>query len=422
MSKQIISSLDTKENNNTNNLLTLIVILMFMFLNQGKVIFGANISIADFFLISASLYLIFKNKILLPFLPTLYFLIVSVFVLYNTVFLIPYKFMVNPGLSDVLEDYIKLIIVFIYFIIGYTLANLGLIEKAVKWYSIFGLLIGIIGVIFTILNLNLFSEILFVYAPRFNGLMNDPNYFSIIQVSVFVYFSRNKDLKRFYKWIILILIILSILVSGSKTGLITLLSYLTLRILESLFNWRRNPSKVITQTFLFGLLIILITISRNVIINLIGQMTSIIPVFSRVEAIFTDFNSAISGSGSARDVTWEAAMEIISSFPILGIGIGTYTSIADQLYGVEAIAHNTYLQLFSEWGILLPFILFMSILTLIIKVTFGKEAKTDLNFILRDIVIVFLLGSLAISLNNARMFWVFLGAFAFYCKSCKKNI
>ncbi|MDI3545796.1 MAG: hypothetical protein PWP68_1213 [Rikenellaceae bacterium] len=33
--------------------------------------------------------------------------------------------------------------------------------------------------------------------------------------------------------------------------------------------------------------------------------------------------------------------------------------------------------------------------------------------ILRDIIIVFLIGSMAISLNNARMFWFFFGALVF---------
>ncbi len=387
-----------------------------MFLNQSRVMFGANISIADFFLAFALIVLIFKNKVLLPVFPTLYFLTVSIFVLYNTVFLIPYKFMFSPDLSSILKDYLKILIVYVYFIMGYSLPNLGLIEKSLKWYSIFGLLVGILGIMFTVFNVNLFSQSLFLYAPRFNGLMNDPNYFSIIQVSVFVYFSRSKDVKGAYKWIILLLIILSILVSGSKTGLVTLLSYIALRVIENAFKWKGNQSKVTIQMFLFSLLIMIFALSRDLIQNLIEHMTSILPVFARVEYIFTDFNSAISGSGSSRDLTWEVAIEIIKQFPIIGIGIGTYTNIAEELYGFEAIAHNTYLQLFSEWGILLPSLLFIYIFIFIVKVTFSKETKPNSTLILRDMIIVFLFGSLAISLNNARMFWVFLGAFSFYCK------
>ena len=398
---------------------TLIIILMGMFLNQSNVIFGVNFSFADFFCFLAVLILVFKKRLQLPFAPTMFFLVVSISVIFTAVFYVPSKFSYYPDSHKIISDYLKLIAVFIYFLLGYNIAKLKLIDKALQGYSLFALGIAIIGVVFTIFNIKIFSQVLFYGSTRFRGLMNDPNYFSVLQLAALVYFSRMKKVNTLLKNVAVLFIVISILASGSKTGMITLLCYLIFRVVEYLIKAKKKASTLIIQLFFVILLVAAIPVVLSIIGNLINYLATVIPAFARVQTIFIDFNVAISGGGSGRDTTWKIALELIKSSPIIGIGVGTYSGVAKQYFGTGVIAHNTYLQLITEWGIPLVVILFSYIFYVIGKATFSKNVNGEMNFILRDILIIFLIGSLGISLNNARMFWLVLGAFLSFNYICK---
>ncbi|MDD4146844.1 MAG: hypothetical protein PHS83_07135, partial [Clostridia bacterium] len=77
----------------------------------------------------------------------------------------------------------------------------------------------------------------------------------------------------------------------------------------------------------------------------------------------------------------------------------------------QITAENTYLQLAAEWGLPVAIIFFSYLFYVISKATFSRKNKGETDSILRDILIIFLISSLAISLNHARLFWVVLGAF-----------
>lgn len=406
------SSIKVKDASSVHRFTTSIIVLMFMSLNQANVIFGVNLSIADLLCVLVLVLLLFNNKLLFPLIPTMFFIYLSVLVLFTTVFIVPSKFLFMPEPLKILIDYIKLIVVFIYFNIGYSICNMGQIKKTLKWYSLFALFIGLIGIIFTIFNIKLFSNTLYI-GSRFRGLISDPNYFSLIQVSAIVYFSRTKDIKALNRLLILLVLFISILVAASKTGLIVVLCYIILRTLEYLFVTRKKTSIFIFQVIAIALLITIISILPEIINIILDYLSSFIPSFARVRYLFTDFNSAVSASGSTRDNTWKSALEVIKASPIFGVGIGTYSGISRELTGRGALAHNTYLQLFSEWGILSATMFFTYIFSKVIKSTCYRKFRSEIDLVLRDIIIVFLIGSLTISLNNARMFWVFLGALVF---------
>jgi O-antigen ligase len=153
--------------------------------------------------------------------------------------------------------------------------------------------------------------------------------------------------------------------------------------------------------------------------NILNIISDIIPPFRRIAVLFTDFRIAFSEAGSGRDVTWETAMRLIRISPIFGIGIGTYTGITALEWGVRSIAHNTYLQMAAEWGLPLAVLFFAVVVWLLIQ-----SSREIYNFeivkISIDIILVFLLGSLALSLNNARMFWFTLGLLFFYQSKQRK--
>ncbi len=393
--------------NDVSNVFIYIIVLMAIFLNQSNKIIGINISFSDFFCLLALMFLFFKNHFKLLYIPTLFFLVVVIYTLFTSFFFVPGKFFYYPLISTVMVNYIKLLVIFLYFVLGYNISLLRQEHIVLRWYSVLALLIGSIGVLFTVFNIKLLSSILFYGGVRYMGFMIDPNYFSIIQTSAFVYHSRNMDMKGVKRSVFLFILILSILASGSKTGLITLLCYVSFRIVESTFKIKINA--LISKLLLFVVYVITIAYIPSIIQSSIQYFYSFFPTFNRIQLIFIDFNRAISGMGSGRDSTWSVAVNLINLSPIFGIGVGTYSGIASELYNTSAIAHNTYLQLFSEWGIVLATLLFSYILYIVGKATFYKGENLEINIILRDILIVFLIGSLGISLNNARMFWLFFG-------------
>lgn len=389
----------------------LIIISLAILLNQSNILFGTNISFADFFCISTLLLLANKDRLLFPFAPTIFFIFLSSLILISSLFYVPYKLSYYPEASDVIINYAKLTLAFMYFIIGFNIKEEKLIILVVKWYSIFSVFIGVMGCIFITFNFKI-SEFMFLDF-RFKGLMNDPNYFSIIQVSALVFFSRNKTIKLFYRNLSLLILFISILASASKTGILTLFIYMIFRAIETLFNSKIFPASIFFRTLVLSTLALAFLSFFTYIGNFFNFLTSEIPSFSRVQYIFTDFDAAMSENGSGRNLTWSVGMEIIKLSPLLGIGIGTYTGVAQQLFGTNSIAHNTYLQLCAEWGMVLALVLFVYIFFVIIKVTFTNKFHTETNYILRDILVVFSVSSFAISLNNARMMWFFLGIIVF---------
>ncbi|MGX6446053.1 O-antigen ligase family protein [Neobacillus sp. K501] len=395
---------------NTNILFTIAIFLMAVLLHQSQVVFGVNISFADLFCIYIFIVLLINNQIKIPITAVSYFLVVSISVLISTVFLVPVKYMFNPEPLSIISEYIKLVALFLYFILGYNLNHNHLMEKIVRWYSAIGVLIGGAGIIFTVFNIRVFSEILFFAGTRFRGFMIDPNYYSILQIAALVYISRINTIKVSYKWLAFFIIFMSVLNSGSKTGIISLLCYLTIRVFEYLLKQNKNAFVVVVQLILLTSIILIVPAILGFLQYLINVLGASIPSFVRIQQLLTDFGGAISENGSGRDVTWRVAFGVIQLSPIIGVGIGTYSTVAFQMFHSDEISHNTFLQLSAEWGIPLAFLLFFYIFFLLGKATTARLPNTIFNHILRDIIIILLLGSIAISLNNARLLWLVLGA------------
>ncbi|WP_374723708.1 O-antigen ligase family protein [Calidifontibacillus erzurumensis] len=387
-------------------LFTIILFFMSIFLNQTSIIFGINISFSDLFCLL--LLTLISSELKIPIKQLVFFLILSLIVLFSSSIVVPFLFSYYPDQNKILVNYLKLVVVFVYFILGFSLSKQGFIDRVLKWYSIFGLICAIVGIIWSIFQINFLSDLLFMEG-RYKGLMNDPNYFSIVQITSLAYLSRTIKNEKL-NIIVWFIFLLSIIVSGSKTGMVTLLIYLSIRILEYLIKSRKNIRKLTSSIFFFLFLIIVLPLVTSKLEYLFELISNFTPVFSRIGLIFTDFTSAVSDDGSARDKAWGNAVKLIELSPIFGIGVGTYSGLADFLFGKTVIAHNTYLQLAVEWGVPLTLIFYIYVIVILGKtLKIGQDNSFHGN-ILRDIIIILLIGSLAISLNNARMFWVFFGA------------
>ncbi|MGM0901296.1 MAG: O-antigen ligase family protein [Bacillota bacterium] len=397
-----------------NRILILLSILMGLFLNQSNVIFGVNISFADIFAVLLLLFLLLYYPMELPVSPLLFFIVVSISVLATSVFYVPniYEVVVKP--IQIYSNYVKLIAVFTFLILGYNLAKLNIIKKVLKWFSIFGVIIGSVGISLFILKVNIFSDLLFYAGIRYRGLMNDPNYFSILQIIAIVYFSRTKNLNFKYRTLAIIVLLIGVIISGSKTGIIVAGCYGAFRLFEYTLVIRKSKKSIIASVLVTIIFILMTPFFLKGFQGSLDTIQSYIPSFSRVQTLFTDFSGAISESGSGRNNAWATAIELIKLSPLIGVGLGNYTLLSSTLYGVGAIAHNTYLQLMVEWGLPLAVTFFVLIFIMLIKVSLTNNRNNENLSILRDSLIILLMGSFAISLNNARIFWLILGALIFY--------
>lgn len=410
-----MQKIQTCEPKKVGQLLSTLVLFLGAFLNQSCLVFGINFSIADIILLVAVITLFMKKLFVLPFKPFFFFIMVSTSVLFASMVVAPALFSIDPSPTRIFSDYIKLLVVFFYFIVGYNLAKLGLDVKIFDGFSMIAIIVGA----FSLVPFFLGKGFEFMYhenSYRFQGLMIDPNYFSVLQCCACAYIFSERN--RHFKKIAMFLLTISILMSGSKTGVIVLCIYFIIRFIMRFFNLKINLNSVL---FWFTVVVVIPILVRewNFFMNFLSDK---IPPFNRIAVLFTTDlgTSSISKIGSGRNITWATGMSLINASPIFGIGVGTYTTITSSVLGVKKIAHNTYLQLAAEWGLPLALLFFIFVIWLL---TQSNQKRTNLKMvdIYRDIVLIFLLGSLTLSLNNARLFWVTLGLLFWFKLNSDKN-
>lgn len=332
----------------------------------------------------------------------------SVATLITAFFISPYKFNYIPEPNEIFNSYIKLISSFLYFILGYNLFKNQDITIAYKWYSYGAVMIGFIGIIIVFFNVNIFSRDYFFEGPRYIGLMSDPNYYAVIMCTSLVYFLRKRNINKILKAICYVIIFLSVAISGSKTGMIIFITYTMVILFQATISTKTKGQLIKNITILL-LFVGSLPLLSNYFMKIIQGIETQHPIFKRVLVLFYDFGAAVSGDGSGRDRTWSSAIDIIKESPF-GVGIGSYLNVRTSLHGGGGLAHNTYLQIISEWGVPLSLILFLFLLHLVIKHLILNNKYQVESVVVRDILLILLIGSISLSLNNARMFWFFIGA------------
>lgn len=352
----------------------------------------------------------FRNYLTIPIKPLSFFVFISTITSFTAIVVTPIIFNIDLNELSIVSALLKLTVTFLYLVIGYNLSKIKMLDYLYKWYSITALVIGAIGFVFSLFGISILHEVLFFAGYRYQGLMQDPNYFSILLLSALPFFVKKKDNTTTVKMICGLIIFLGVLVAGSKTGTIVFFLYITFINFEYL-----TKSAISKRDFLNKLLILfsflfVFPVASQGIIFFLERLSTTIPIIDRVTMVFTNFDTAINGEGSSRLFVYLTGFEIIKKSPIIGIGSGTYGDVAYALSGSRGIAHNTFIQLTAEWGLPIVIIFFSYIAYLLIKISNKQYANKTSSIFLRDVMIILLLGSLAISLNNARIFWLVLGA------------
>lgn len=392
----------------------LLLFLLGITLNQTSVIFDINLSIADVFAFLILMMMILTARMAIPLGPIVYFLVLSILVITMGGFVVPHLLPIEHSLLGVLTDYTKLVTSFGYFLLGVNIVRAGQARIVMRSYIFMAVLIGIIGVVGTTLPSLPRLEFMFHWEIRFSGLMNDPNYFALIQLIAMAFLWHDPDIARRFRYPALMILAASVLASGSKTGLLTLLILLMWRGFHTVFSSPHQGRYVSPyRALLIGVAICLPVLVLIVMLDYSMRMSVAasldeVPALSRLTPLLLDFETGIEADGSGRDSAWSDALPIIGLFPLAGVGVGTYLGIAAEFSDEPILAHNTYLQIAAEWGLVMTAIFLVWVGILLLRRP-APGTNMSMWHSTRDALLVMLIGSAGISLQNSRVLWLIVG-------------
>lgn len=389
---------------------TMLAILGVLLL-QTLVVAGVNTSGADPLAVAVLCVLLLRNTTI-PAIPTVIAMLILTTTLATAAFITPHLFGVAVSPALLVRDAAKLLMSYIYFILGYALIRSGWMDTVIRWYSRAGLLVAAVGATWAFLGLGAMRDTLFYGDVRFRGISSDPNMCAILLVASLPYFARSNG-KAPLTIIAYLTVLAGVLATGSKTGFVVYGLYAAVTCARGMGSAWRRPKAALVVLLLTGVATSLLLLAA---LGFVGGLTahSVEGNFgaSRATEVLANPAQALTESGSGRLEAFSTAVSIIAASPLAGVGIGTYSDVASALSGSPVIAHNTYLQLAAEWG--LPLAVGFVVLTLLL-VTAALTPSTDHapeTPILADMCLILLAGGLAVSLNNVRLFWLSLGGVA----------
>lgn len=394
---------------NNDKILKFLIICLAIFIQQSSVIAGINISIADFITVILIIYIsLFYGKQFKFNLVIQFMIILFVYRFFITLYFILFNEFVSVNIKEIIASTVKFVFVVVYFLLAYIIFNLNRYNRTfIRAYIISSTIIGILCVIGSLLKFGIIRNLFYFDEVRSKGLMNDPNYFAMTQIITLILnfkFIENKALKIFFS----LILIASIFTTGSKTALIILIILSLFYLLMKLFSG--NALHLITILLLVMFTLILIFVFYNfkaVNINFVDT----IPSIQRMTSIFQNGSQSIDDSGSDRSLVWLNAINLIKYSYGFGIGLIDYVHLGSLINGVNLVAHNTYLQIIVEWGLIFAAIFVGYLIYIFVKLLkYNKDQKyLYLICILGGLLLYFM----TVSFNNSRYVAFIIGVLSF---------
>lgn len=401
---------------------TLTVALLVVYgigLNQANVILGVNISVSDIIAVVILVVLALQRKLWVPTLPALFFLTLSLLTLAVSLFISPTWLESPLPAMAIARDYTKLVASFASFILGIAVVRIGGLKVVFRAFYLSAAFISLLGIMGMVTGSSGALGGLYFGGFRYQGLTNDPNYFAVMSVAALAMLLRDREVPRPWSYILTGFLVLGVVLSASKTGLITLAIFAIWHTFAT-SKQANSFSEVLRRLFvLFGLLLVVAFFTSPGSSALISNLTAKSPALSRVAPLIQDFGEATSTGGSSRGGAWSNALEVTGLSPILGVGMGGYLPVSEATTGAAVLAHNTYLQIAAEWGVPLAVVFFA---WLLVKLATKPRTSDHKDFwaTASEGTLVILIGSLGLSLNNTRLLWVLVGVIA-GCHLLKSN-
>ena len=230
-------------------------------------------------------------------------------------------------------------------------------------------------------------------SPRLIGVLQDPNFFVFYNTLFFAYFLCNR--KSLKNKIGLTLCLTTSVLTFSRGGLIALVLLFCLYV---------AMNKFVDQLKLLGALIISLSLMAYIaIVQLKFDMFGMLE--SRVEEFSSD-------GGSGRFDLWGRAFEFFSSHMAVGVGSFNFAEYNFYNYGDSLAAHNTFLEILSESGIIGLFFYLLFVLIVFVQLFQSQLYRTKPYLFLAFIGFLLQMVSLSLVLND--MFFLFLAILSAY--------
>ncbi|HEX7785874.1 MAG TPA: O-antigen ligase family protein [Methylomirabilota bacterium] len=178
----------------------------------------------------------------------------------------------------------------------------------------------------------------FDYGYRPGWVTGDPNYFSLsallsLPFAFYLLRTRQPKWERYFCIACLVLTLLGFALAASRGGLLGLAASVMV------IAWR-SRARVKVMSAAVALLIPLMILSPS---SPLGRL--FYPTYSDED------------SSNSRLILWTAGLEMMRSHPLVGVGVGNYKEALDTVAppGVSirfSVAHNTYIQIGSELGVI----------------------------------------------------------------------
>jgi len=242
----------------------------------------------------------------------------------------------------------------------------------------------------------------FIFNDRYHGIIWNPNMLASITVFAFSYLLIKKSSNSYMDYFLLILFFIIAISTGSRIVIIGI-------GLSFIFKFGFSLRNLIY--FIFALVLMMFAVSANLETSL-NRISS--------QSIFND-----------RTLQFEIALENINNKLYVGHGLDKYSGkvnieLGDEYDGLIMPAHNGYLSLFIQYGIIFgSLILFIFLKKSISVVYFFKEGDEYLNFYLFIVIYTLIASnfeSLITGINEFHtiLFWFSL-SYLSYSKFIKEN-
>ena len=389
-----------------------IMVVLGLTLNHYAVILGLNLSLADPVVAALVVVLALGRKLWIPVAPLVFFLVLTVQLLAVTVALVPAWTSLPVPVSDTVLDLTKLVVSFLCLVLGVQAVRLGHARLALRAFVVGAVMVSAIAVITQVAPLP-GTQALYYGGFRFQGLTNDPNNYAVMTIAALAVLWYDRGVRLWLSIGASAILISGVLLSASKTGAVTLALLVVWRALGLRTplgeDTQSRARRALAAVGALGIAVMVLLIAPSTGLGgTLAEFTDHVPALDRISTLLVSFDSAIAGNGSERSAAWATAVALILFSPLLGVGMGTYLTVAVETTGHEVLAHNTYLQIMAEWGLPLAmiFLIWAARATLLKP---GGTAHRAVWATSSTAFLVLMVGSVGLSLNNSRLFWFLLG-------------
>ncbi|TFB18908.1 O-antigen ligase family protein [Filobacillus milosensis] len=396
----------------------LVFFIPFMF--YINLIVQLNVSLADLFMMIVLLWFLIDhdnrkilavviNKyhlILVYMLLLIYFCILSMLnYITNTTIDFPY------GVSAILKLSVNFVYITIFLV--YLEKYKGeILNTILKWWKYVAVIISLIciGSVFLYSNGNDYGLTL---DGRAQGTFKDPNLaalYLIVSFTIIALLNLFSNKKTSIS-LSMVIVLIAILVTASRGGILGISLGLMLVIFLSFIAGR------VKELFLF----LIMTVLCSTIILWIDSSSDVLSfAFERVSGI-----SVQEEGTSYRLFLWQSAIKVWEANPIIGAGIGQFSTYSHEMFGytISHIPHNTYLSFLSETG-LLGFIAFMWFPLFLISVLAIGLVSTGEKLYFYALLgfVAIAIQALTINIENLRFIWIFITIIFFIIKNDQKPL